>query len=121
MKRTWLLVLTAALIVSSAVGRTQSRPATPDMHAMMANQHQMMAAMQATDKKLDDLVAQMNAAHGNERLDKVIAVINELAAAHRQMSGMMSMHGGMMQGMMNVSPDDQKPTDDHASHHPEKK
>src|ERR1700682_6508204 len=108
MKKTWFLVLTAALIVSSAVGRTQSRPATPDMHAMIANQHQMMVAMQATDKKLDDLVAQMNAADGKERLDKMIAVINELAAAHRQMSGMMSMHGGMMQGVMKVPPGGQK-------------
>jgi hypothetical protein len=118
--KTWMLALTAALMVSSAIGRTQSQPATPDMHAMMANQQKMMAAMQATDKKLDDLVAQMNAARSNDRLDKVIAVVNELAAAHRQMGGMMSMRGGMMQGMMNMPIDGQKPADDHASPHQEK-
>ena len=119
--KTWFLALTTALIVSGAVGRTQSQPAAPDMHAMMANQQKMMAAMQATDKKLDDLVAQMNEARSNDRLDKVIAVVNELAAAHRQMGGMMSMHGGMMQGMMNMPMDGRKPADAHASDRPEKK
>jgi hypothetical protein len=119
--KTWILTLTAALIVSSAVGRTQSQPPTPDTHAMTANHQQMMAAMQAADKKLNDLVAQMNAARGNDRLDKVIAVVNELAAAHKQMGGMMSVHHGMMQGSTNVPAADSKPAEDHTLHHPEKK
>ena len=124
--KTWIMVLTAALIVSSAVGRTQSQPATPDTQLMMVNQQKMMAAMQATDKKLDDLVAQMNAARGNDRLDRVIAVVNELAAAHTQMGGMMSMHSsmmgmGMMQGMKNMPAGGTKPDDDHSAHHPDKK
>jgi len=119
--KTLILTLTAALIVSSAVGRTQSQSPTPDTHAMMANQQQMMAAMQTADKKLNDLVAEMNAARGNDRIDKVIAVVNELAAAHKQMSGMMSMHHGMMQGSANAPAGDSKPAEDHSSHHPEKK
>jgi outer membrane murein-binding lipoprotein Lpp len=119
--KTWFLVLTAALIVSGAVGRTQNQPATPDVHAMMANQQKMMATMRATDKKLDELVAQMNAARGNDRIDKVIAVVNELAAAHKQMGGMMSMHGGMMQGMMNMPMGGQKPAANDASPQPEKR
>jgi outer membrane murein-binding lipoprotein Lpp len=112
--------LTTALIVAGAVGRTQSQPATHDMQAMMANHQKMMATMQATDKTLDDLVAQMNAARGNDRLDRIVAVVNELAAAHKQMGGMMSMHGGMM-GMMNMPAGGQKPAEDHSAHHPEKK
>jgi hypothetical protein len=119
--KTWILTLTTALIVSSAIGHTQHQPATSGTHAMMANHQQMMAAMQAADKKLNDLVAQMNAARGNDRLDRVIAVVNELAAAHKQMSGMMSMHHGMMQGSANAPAGASKPAEDHESNHPEKK
>jgi hypothetical protein len=63
----------------------------------------------------------MNAARGDDRLDKVIAVVNELAAAHRQMGEMMSMHHGMMQGNTNAPARDSKPAEDDASHHPERK
>jgi diadenosine tetraphosphate (Ap4A) HIT family hydrolase len=45
------------LIVSSAVGRTQNQPAASGTQTMMASQQKMMAAMQANEKKLDDLVA----------------------------------------------------------------
>ena len=119
--KAWILTLTTALIVSSAIGHTKDQPATSGTHAMMANHQQMMAAMQAADKKLNDLVAQMNAARGDDRLDKVIAVVNELAAAHKQMGGMMSMHDGMMQGVASAPAGDSKPAEDHGLHHPEKK
>ena len=119
--KTWILTLTTALIVSSAIGHTQNQPAASGTHAMMANHQQMMAAMQAADKKLNDLLAQMNAARGNDRLDKVIAVVNELAAAHKQMCGMMSMQHGMMQGAAGGPAGESKPADEHESHHPEKK
>jgi len=119
--KAWILVLAAAVMASNAVGRAQSPPATPDMQAMMANHQQMMATMQAADKKLDDLVAQMNAARGNDRLDRVIAVVNELAAARKQMGGMMSMHQRMMQGMTNMPAGGPKPADDHSAHQPDKK
>jgi hypothetical protein len=120
--KTWILFLmTAALIVSSAVGRTQSQPAASGTQTMMASQQKMMAAMQANEKKLDDLVAQLNAAHRNDRPDRVIAVVNELAASRKQMSGRMSMHDDMMQRMKNMPAGGAKPDTDPASQQPEKK
>ena len=119
--KTWILFLTAALIVSGAVGRTQNQPAASGTQTMMASQQKMMAAMQASDRKLDDLVAQMNAAHGNDRLDRVIAVVNELAASRKQISSMMSMHDDMMQRMKNMPAGAAKPDTDPASQQPQKK
>jgi predicted aconitase len=119
--KNWISAVAAAAMVSGAIGLAQSQPATPEAPAMMANHQKMMSAMQAADKKLTDLVAQMNAARGEDRLDKVIAVVNELASAHRQMGDMMSRHHGMMHGMTNAPAADSKPSEDHSSHHPEKK
>jgi hypothetical protein len=56
----------------------------------------MMANMQAEQKKLDDLVVQMNTARGPEKVDRIAAVVTEMAAMHKRMSTMM-MQGGMMQ------------------------
>ena len=104
MKTTFIAVI-GALIVWAGVARSQEATAPKqDMHAMMAGQQHMMMSMQASDKKLDELVAQLNAAKGNERVDKLVAVVNALVAERKDMHGMMSMHGGMMNmmsGMMN--------------------
>jgi len=88
----------AALALAAGVAGSQETAAKPDMHAMMAGQHQMMMSMQASDKKIDDLIAQLNAAKGNDRIDKLVAVVNELVAERKQMMTMM--HGGMMDHMM---------------------
>src|SRR6476646_9716075 len=110
--KTKLIAIVGALAVLAGVARSQETAAKPDMHAMMAGQQKMMMSMQATDKKLDDLVAQLNAAKGNDRIDKLVAVVNELVAERKKMTGMMATHGGMMHMMM------QKPTDDdHVEHH----
>jgi hypothetical protein len=98
--RTLILAGVAALALAAGIARPQETATVPDMHAMMAGQQKMMMSMQATDKKLDDLVAQLNAAKGNDRIDKLVAVVNELVAERKQMANMMSMHGGMMQHMM---------------------
>jgi hypothetical protein len=98
--RTLILAGIVVLAVASGAARPQETAATPDTHAMMAGQQKMMMSMQATDKKLDDLVAQLNASRGNDRIDKLVAVVNELVAERKQMTNMMSMHGGMMQHMM---------------------
>jgi hypothetical protein len=46
-------------------------------------EHQpMMATMQAEQKKLDDLVAQMNAAKRPEKVDRIAAVVTEMASMH---------------------------------------
>ena len=75
----------------------------------------MMANMQAEQKKLDDLVAQMNASTGAEKVDRIAAVVTEMAAMHKRMSTMM-MQDGMMQmhmqhGQMPVPPSKAAPGD----------
>ena len=98
--RNFILTGIALVAVAAGVARSQEAASKPDMHTMMADQHKMMTSMQASNKKLDDLIAQLNAAKGNDRIDKLVAVVNELAAERKQMTSMMSMHGGMMQQMM---------------------
>lgn len=95
-----------ALAAAGGIARSQEA-AKPDTHAMMAGQHNMMASMEASNKKLDDLVVQLNAAKGNDRIDKLVAVVNELVAERKQMTSMMSMHAGMMNMMMQKSTDEE--------------
>jgi hypothetical protein len=109
-----ILVLTGMLVVAGAVGRAQNPPAAPGQPAMMAGQQQMMASMQAADKKLDDLVAQLNAARGDDRLDKVIAIVKELVAERKTMRGMMAGRGGMMMNRESAAP---ATGGDHSTHH----
>jgi len=56
-----------------------------------------MASVQAEQKNLDGLVAQMNASTGAEKVDRIAATVTELAAMHKRMGTMME--GGMMQMM----------------------
>jgi monomeric isocitrate dehydrogenase len=67
---------------------------TPQQQAMTT---QMMAVMQAKQQHLDQMVAQMNAATGQAKVDQMAAVVTELATMHRDMLSMMTMmHGGTM-------------------------
>ena len=73
-----------------------SAPAA-QQQAMMAR---MMADMQAQQKHLDEMVAKMNAATGQAKIDQIAAVVTEMAAMHGRMTSMMNMmhgSGGMMQ------------------------
>ena len=56
--------------------------------------------MKAEQAKLDDLVAQMNAATGPDKVDRIAAVVTDVAAMHKRMSAMMMQ--GMMQGGMKM-------------------
>jgi len=115
------LILTGIALVALTAGIARSQePKKPDMHAMMAQQDKTMMSMEAADKRLDDLVSQLNAAKGNDRIDKLAAVVNELVTERKQMRAMMGgmmkeMHGGMMQHAT-----ENKAGDDHSAHHPEK-
>jgi hypothetical protein len=102
----YLVAMGAAVALSAGFGYAQNNqhehttpPAAqggmPDHQAMMTR---MMANMQAEQKKLDELVAQMNTATGPEKVDRIAAVVTEMAAMHKRMSTMM-MEGGMMQMM----------------------
>lgn len=68
---------------------------------MMAAHERMMADMQAADQRLDALVAKMNAASGQEKVDAVAAVVSEMVAQRKTIRDtMMKMHEGMMSHMM---------------------
>ena len=120
----------AVLLLSASVGNTQtahdhSTPAsTGPQQQEMANHQAMMANMQAAQKKLDDLVAQMNAATGPDKVDRTAAVVSEMAAIHKDMCTQM-MNGEMMSMMMQMqhgaarqaAPGAESPDADHAGHH----
>jgi hypothetical protein len=101
---------------------------------MMTGQKEMMAKMAASEKKLTELLAKMNAAQGDEKVAAIAALVNELASQRIQMQQMMSMQTGMMAhmsamhgtgGMMNKkapepAPQAGEPPDaSHREHHPE--
>ena len=71
-----------------------------DCQAMMQGHDAMQAKMKAMDEQLDKLVADMNAARGSKKVDKMAAVIDELVAQRKQMrDAMQSMMPMMMQHM----------------------
>jgi hypothetical protein len=116
----------AALLLVASPGRAQTTghdhgtASASDHHAMMMA---MMADMQAKQKKLDDLVARMNAATGQEKIDRMAALLTEMASMHEEMCSMM-MRGGMT-AMMPMphdagtapSPAPESSGGDHAEHH----
>ena len=122
----------ALLVLTARPGQAQT--AQNDLAAvkqgmgahMMPDHQKMMADMKASQKKLDDLVAAMNQATGDDKVDKLAAVVTELVAQHREMCGRM-MSGNMMMpmSMMQHAPDATvpaptgKPENDHATHHPQ--
>jgi len=122
----------ALVVLTARPGQAQA--AHNDMAAMkqgmgahmMADHQKMMADMKASQKKLDDLVAAMHQATGDDKVDKLAAVVTELVAQHREMCEHM-MSGKMMSpmSMMQHTPEATAPAptgspeDDHAAHHPE--
>jgi len=91
----------------AAAGQAASAAVPGQMADMMARHQAMMTQMHAANQKLDDLVAKMNAARGNDRIDAMAAVIAELVAQHKNMgAGMMAMGGMMSTGKMMSMPND---------------
>jgi hypothetical protein len=93
------LALATALTTGHAIA--QGPPAGRGMMAgqgMMADRQKMMAEMQASQTKLDELVAAMNTSTGAQKMDRIAAVLTELVGQHRNMGvRMLSMGGTMMQ------------------------
>jgi len=108
----------------AAQGAQQGQPAGRGRMGMMGDRQAMMANMQAQAKKLDDLVAAMNAAGDADKANRVAAVVTELVAQHKAMHArMMTMMegGGMMQGRGAAPPPVQPaapaPPSEHDQHH----
>lgn len=120
--------VSAALVGLAATGAWAQQPAGSGAAAgrggMMADRQAMMAAMQAQERKLDELVAAMQAASGADKTDRVAAVVAELVAQHKAMHArMMTMMagGGMMGGRGGppapAAPSAPEAPADHSQHH----
>ena len=91
-----------------------------------------MMMMDSLNHRLDSLVDRMNRAGGNQKVQAMAAVINELVIQRKAMQERMHrmMERGGMPAMMSdststrrsppVSPDTATDTTDHAAHHPPK-
>lgn len=120
MKRlfSYALCLSAALLLSvadapAAVLQQHQHPQQPadkakpqsDMaarcQAMMAQHEKMMTEMKAADQRLSDLVAKMNSASSQAKVDATAAVVNELVSQRKAMhEHMMAMQHGVASHMM---------------------
>jgi cytochrome bd-type quinol oxidase subunit 1 len=117
--------VSAALVGLAATGAWAQQPAGHGPAAgrggMMADRQAMMATLQAQERKLDELVAAMQAATGADKTDRVAAVVAELVAQHKAMHARMMamMAGGGMMGGRGGSPAPAAPATpaDHSQHH----
>ena len=73
--------------------------------------HPMMEVMRQHDQKLDDLIAKMNAAKGEAKVDAIAAVLNELVAQRKEMRKQMTAGPGSMRGPMMRRPPEPKPAE----------
>src|SRR5512134_2419728 len=68
--------------------------------AMMIEHEKMMADVKAADQRLDSLVAKMNAASDQAKVDATAAAVTEIVAQRKTMrESMMKMQHGMMEHM----------------------
>ena len=103
-------VLTSVTVLGLAVGaytqdaqHQQTQPSADiaaKCKAMMADRQKMMEEMKAADQRLDELLAKMNSASGQAKVDATAAAVTELAAQRKAMRDRMTqMHQGMMTHM----------------------
>jgi len=116
MKSKYILRLAIAAALPAAVLIAQVPPHGPmkgmmkgDKSKMMEMHQKMEAEMKTQDAELDRLVAQMNAATGDQKVDAIAAVVTKLVEQrkwmHSQMGGMhKDMMGHEMMGMPGSSP-----------------
>lgn len=112
--RAWLGVasLIVLLHLAMAANAQQSTPGHQEPAAksqsemsakcqeMMAQHDKMMTEMKAADQRLDSLVAKMNAASGQEKIDATAAVVTELVAQRKTMRERMMSRNHHMMGHM---------------------
>jgi hypothetical protein len=124
------LSLSASAVVAQ---QPQAPPMRPHGAPAGARGEMPMMMMDSLNRRLDSLVAQMNRASGNQKMDAMAAVITELVAQRKMMQNRMHqmMQGegrrmGMMRDSTSTGPkptaksDSAADTSDHAAHHPPK-
>jgi hypothetical protein len=88
--RTVLLVIAvAALQIGAAVGQT---PSDRRHQEMMPIHAQMLETQKAQDAEIDKLLATMNQATGEKRINAIVAVINKLVEQRKTMHAEMAAH-----------------------------
>lgn len=127
--------ITALMLSASMVTAQQPGAATPDRRGGMSGQNQMsMAMMDSLNQRLDSLVGRMNRASGNQKVQAMAAVINEMVAQRKAMQERMHQMMGGRDGMMKMMGDSTgiapaaaraadsvaSDTAGHAGHHPPK-
>jgi len=82
-------------------GQTEKGEMPAKCKAMMQEKQQMMQKCKAMDTRLDQLVSAMNTATGQQKIDAMAALLNELVQQRKSMhTTMMKMREEMMSGMM---------------------
>jgi hypothetical protein len=77
----------------------------PHVQQMQQQRRAFMEQLQERNKRLDDLVAKMNAAQGEAKVDAIAAVINEMVEQRRAMQPHPGMGGPLgMGGPMGGAP-----------------
>ena len=116
-----VILFAAATLAAVAVPQAQQPTNPPHQHpaetakpqksdmmakckAMMANHDKMMAEVKAADERLDGLVAKMNAASGQAKVDATAAAVSEVVTQRKSMrESMMKMQHEAMGHMMEHS------------------
>ena len=129
MKTTHLLAtliaatLPLAAIVAEDSGKTETTDQKQEQNAGMMGKGQMMSNWKEQDAELDKLVAEMNSAPADKKLEAVAAVLTKLVqqrkSMHEQMQKMMSANEKEGMGMCRMMMGMDKGGDDgeHSHHH----
>jgi hypothetical protein len=114
--------LPLAAIVAEDSGKTETTDQKQEQNAGMMGKGQMMSNWKEQDAELDKLVAEMNSAPADKKLDTVAAVLTKLVqqrkSMHEQMQKMMAANEkGMGTGRMMMGMDKGGDHDGEHSHH----
>jgi cell division protein FtsL len=90
MKSTRIMAAIVAGLIQSAILFAQEPSSIEGMdkqkhREMMPKHAKMMEVQKAQDAEIDRLIAEMNAATGEKRVDAIIAVLNKLVAQRKAM------------------------------------
>ncbi|HEX3234689.1 MAG TPA: hypothetical protein VHR41_10870 [Gemmatimonadales bacterium] len=123
----------ALLLSTSVLAAQQPQGQAPDSHGRMGGRdNAQMMTMDSLNHRLDSLAGRMNRTTGNQKVQAMADVINELVSQRKMMQDRMHrmMERGGMMGTMDSSTTGSKATvkpesaatdsTDHAAHHPAK-
>lgn len=122
---TWIAAtLPLAAIVAEDSGKTETTDQKQEQNTGMMGKGQMMSNWKELDAELDKLVAEMNSAPADKKLDAVAAVLTKLVqqrkSMHEQMQKMMSANEKEGMGMCRMMMGMDKGGDhngEHSHHH----